>query len=82
MKTRGMSDTIIDTIRVSDKGQVVIPKEIRDRFNLRTGSRLMVIATNDAIILQKAEIVGERIRIRELVERARSLAEKLGLRRF
>jgi AbrB family looped-hinge helix DNA binding protein len=36
---------------LSSKGQVVIPKTIRDRFKLRTGQALDVIATNQGILL-------------------------------
>jgi RecB family endonuclease NucS len=34
------------------------------------------------MIIQKAELVGERMRAWEIVNRARSLAEKLGLRKI
>lgn len=74
-----MSDPIIDTTRVSEKGQVVIPKEVRDKLGLKTGMKLIIIATNDTVILQRVELAGEKMRIRDLVERAKSLAERLGL---
>lgn len=75
-----MSDAIIETTKLSDKGQVVIPKDVRDRLGLKNGSRLLVIATSDAIILQKVELVGERMRLRELIERARTLAGRITTR--
>jgi len=67
--------------KVSEKGQIVIPKEVRDKLGLKAGSKLIIIATSDIIIMQKAELVGERMRAWEIVNRARSLAEKLGLRK-
>ena len=76
-----MSDLSIDTTKVSEKGQIVIPKEVRDKLGLKAGSKLIIIATNDLMIMQKAELVGERMRAWEIVNRARSLAEKLGLRK-
>jgi len=76
-----MSDTIIETTKLSGKGQIVIPKAARDRLALKNGSRLLVIATNDAIILQKVELAGERMRIRDLIERARAIAERIGISR-
>jgi AbrB family looped-hinge helix DNA binding protein len=68
--------------KVSEKGQIVIPKEVRDKLGLKAGSKLIIIATSDLMIIQKAELVGERMRAWEIVNRARSLAEKLGLRKI
>ena len=50
-------EPIIDMTKVSDKGQVVIPKEIRDKLKFTEGSKLLVIATEDAVILQRIESV-------------------------
>jgi len=77
-----LSDLSIDNTRVSEKGQIVIPKEVRDKLGLKAGSKLIIIATSDLMIMQKAELVGERMRAWEIVNRARSLAEKLGLRKL
>lgn len=48
-------ETVIELTRVSDKGQIVIPKEIRDKFNFTEGTKLIVLATGDAVVLQKVE---------------------------
>lgn len=77
-----MSDVTIDTTRVSEKGQIVIPKDVRDRLGLKAGTKMIVIATSDIMILQRIDLVGERMRAWEIINRARSLAEKLGLRRL
>ena len=45
----------IDVTKMSDKGQVVIPKEVRDRLHLGPGTKLIVVATDDAVVLQKIE---------------------------
>lgn len=63
------SDTVIELTRVSDKGQVVIPKEIRDRFNFAEGTKLIVLATDDAVVLQKVETFVGSAQAREVVER-------------
>ena len=70
-------DPIIDVTRVSDKGQVVIPKEIRDKLGFKVGTRLIVVATEDAVVLQRIEAVAGKIRVRELMERIRSITSKL-----
>ena len=72
-------EPIIEVTKVSDKGQVVIPKEIRDKFNFSEGTKLIVVATGDAVILQRIETVVGSVKTKELVERVRSLGERLGL---
>ena len=72
-----MTETIVDTTKVSDKGQIVIPKEVRDKMNIKVGSKFLVIATEDAIILQKVELVKERMKIRLLIEKAKAITERL-----
>jgi AbrB family looped-hinge helix DNA binding protein len=43
----------VETTRVSSKGQVVIPKSIRDRLHLEAGATLSVGVENDAIVLHQ-----------------------------
>ena len=43
----------METTRVSSKGQVVIPKSIRDRLHLEAGAPLSVGVENDAIVLHQ-----------------------------
>lgn len=69
---------IIEVTKVSDKGQVVIPKEIREKFNFNEGSKLIVVAIGDAVILQRIETVVGSVKTKELIDRVRWLAERLG----
>jgi AbrB family looped-hinge helix DNA binding protein len=68
------------TTRMSSKGQVVIPEDIRKRLKLKSGSRFVVVGKDDVIILKTiappsmAEFDG-------LVAEARSQARKAGLKR-
>lgn len=73
-----IEEPIIEVTKVSDKGQVVIPKEIRDKFNFHEGSKLIVVATGDAVILQKIETVVGSAKTKELIDRVKWLAERLG----
>jgi len=72
-------EPIIDMTKVSDKGQVVIPKEIRDKLKFSEGSKLLVIATEDAVILQRIESVAGKRRVKDIMERVRSIASKISL---
>ena len=40
------------TTKMSSKGQVVIPEDIRNRLKLTTGSRFVVVGKDDVIILK------------------------------
>jgi len=70
---------IIDMTKVSDKGQVVIPKEIRDKLKFNEGAKLLVIATEDAVVLQRIESVAGKMRIKEIMDKVRSLTGKISL---
>jgi len=72
---------IIDVTKVSDKGQVVIPKEVRDRLQMGPGTKLIVVATDDAVVLQKIETVAGKMRMRDIMEIARSISERFKLGR-
>jgi AbrB family looped-hinge helix DNA binding protein len=40
------------TTKMSSKGQVVIPEDIRKRLKLKAGSQFVVIGENDVVILK------------------------------
>lgn len=44
MKLKLPKDQFLSTVRVGDKGQIVIPKEVRDLFEIEPGDSLMLMA--------------------------------------
>jgi AbrB family looped-hinge helix DNA binding protein len=42
----------IATTKMSSKGQVVIPEDIRKRLNLQTGTQFVVVGDKDVVILK------------------------------
>jgi AbrB family looped-hinge helix DNA binding protein len=72
-------EPIIEMTRVSDKGQVVIPKEIRDKLKFTEGSKLLVIATGDAVVLQRIESVAGKMKMKDILERVRSITGRISL---
>lgn len=65
--------------RLSEKGQLVIPKDIREAAGLKEGMKLIVIADHDTIVLQKLEVAGGKWKLKELLTRTKEIALKLGL---
>ena len=46
-------------VTMSSKGQVVLPKEIRDKFKLSTGSKIKIIVDGENIIFKPRTIADE-----------------------
>lgn len=44
------------SVTLGDRGQIVIPKAARDRFNLQAGARLIVLSDESGIAMLPAEI--------------------------
>ena len=65
-------EEIEDVTKVSSKGQVVIPKEIRERLGILPGEKIIVMTRNDEIVLKKAR----RLSLEELSEKIAGAAEK------
>ena len=62
------------SVTVNSRGQIVIPKEARKQFNLKSGSRLLVLSNEDGIALTPAEKFEDNIR--EFMELAAMLGKK------
>ena len=46
------------TVRVGDKGQIVIPKGVRDLFDIKPGDTLLVLADkNQGIAITKDDVL-------------------------
>jgi len=67
------------TTKMSSKGQVVIPEDIRKRLKLKTGSQFIVMGENDVVILKtiKPPSMAE---FDTLITRARIQGKKSGLK--
>lgn len=44
MKLKLPRDQFLSTVRVGDKGQIVIPKEVRELFEIEPGDNLLLMA--------------------------------------
>jgi AbrB family looped-hinge helix DNA binding protein len=71
----------IDFTRLSSKGQIVVPRRIRERLRLADGEIFLIFGTDDALVLKRvqeptiAEFKGIMARARKLAK-ARRLTTK------
>jgi AbrB family looped-hinge helix DNA binding protein len=70
----------LSTTKLSSKGQVVIPEEVRKRLGLEVGAQFVVVGEGDVVIL-KVIAPPSRAEFRDLVSRARRQARKAGMRK-
>jgi AbrB family looped-hinge helix DNA binding protein len=50
-----MTEQIEDVIKVSSKGQIVIPREIRKKLGVKGGEKFLVLTCDGDIVLRKAQ---------------------------
>ena len=68
------------TTKMSSKGQVVIPEDIRKRLKIGAGSRFVVVGQDDVIILKAIEPPSMK-EFNSLIKKVRQEAKKAGLKR-
>ncbi|MFH1212431.1 MAG: AbrB/MazE/SpoVT family DNA-binding domain-containing protein [Candidatus Woesearchaeota archaeon] len=77
------AEMVIETIKMSSKGQVVIPRGIRDEINADEGTVFAVIGSKDSVVLKKIATPSKEELINELGIIAREgakRAKKLGIK--
>lgn len=52
---------IFEVVKVSDKGQIVIPREARKVYDIKPGDSLMMIGDENGMALIKTEVFNEII---------------------
>jgi AbrB family looped-hinge helix DNA binding protein len=70
----------IETTKMSSKGQIVIPEEVRNRLGLKTGDKFLVMGDRDIVIL-KALTNPSLEEFDGLIRIARRRAKEAGLNR-
>jgi len=68
----------VSTTKLSSKGQVVIPEDIRKKLNLKTGTQFIVVGDKDVVIL-KSISPPSLDEFDELISRARDTAKLTGV---
>lgn len=70
----------VGTTKLSSKGQVVIPEEVRKKLGLEPGSLFVVIGEKDVVVLKAVSQPSIR-EFEDLIAEARRQARKAGLKR-
>lgn len=70
----------VSTTKMSSKGQVVIPENIRKQLNLRAGAQFVVVGEKDVVILKNITppLLDE---FDDLIDKAREEGKRAGIRR-
>ena len=70
---------IIKTINVSEKGQIVIPTEMREVAGIEQGDKLILMQEDGKIMMQKVEKVSKEIKedFKDLLKNSEKVAKKL-----
>lgn len=57
---KGNARRVFGTAKVGDRGQIVIPKEARELFNIRPGDTLLILGEEDTgLIISRPEVLSD-----------------------
>lgn len=68
---------MIETIKMSSKGQVVIPQDIRDELRADEGTIFAVVGSKNTVVLKKVETPSKEELIKELESIAKEGKKRL-----
>jgi AbrB family looped-hinge helix DNA binding protein len=71
--------TTLATTRMSSKGQVVIPKEVRKALGLEVGARFVVMGDRDTVVLKRIGLPAKS-ELRAMLAKVRSQARRAGIK--
>ena len=70
----------VATTKLSSKGQVVIPEDVREKLSLKAGTQFIVIGEGDAVILKMIS-PPTMDDFKSLMDQAQQSAKELGLKK-
>lgn len=69
----------VATTRMSSKGQVVIPEDVRKALGLEVGAQFVVMGDGDTVVLKRIAVPA-RSELRAMLRKVRSQARRAGLK--
>ena len=70
-----MENVLVDNAKVMAKGQITLPKDIREALGVQTGDRVTLIRNNDQVIMMNSAVYAMKM----LQTAMEGEAEKAGL---
>lgn len=70
----------VSMTKMSSKGQVVIPEDIREHLGLSTGTKFVVVGEEDTVILKMVQPPPKK-ELKSLLAKARTAARKANLKK-
>ena len=71
-----MENVIVDNAKVMSKGQITLPKDIREALGVTTGDKVTLIRKNDQVIMMNSAVYAMKM----LQQSMAGEAEKAGLK--
>ncbi len=71
-----MQSIIVDNAKVMPKGQITLPKDIREALRVGTGDRVTLICENDKVIMMNSAVYAMKVLQKEMAGEA----DKSGLK--
>ena len=72
----------VETVRMSSKGQIVIPQDVREELYATEGTLFAVVGNKDTVILKKIETPSKEQLIKDLKNIAKQAKAKLQQKGF
>jgi len=70
---------VVATTRMSSKGQVVIPEDVRKALGLEVGAQFVVMGDGDTVVLKRIGVPAKS-ELRAMIGKARSQARRAGMK--
>jgi antitoxin PrlF len=70
-----MTEQIEDVIKISSKGQIVIPRDVRKKLGMKGGEKLLVLTCDGDILLRKTK----ELSLDDIAERIDKVVKEEGI---
>jgi len=67
-----------ELVKMSSKGQIVVPKELREELDLGTGTSFVIFGKEDTLVLKKVEVPSAKEAFEKIHKWGTKLAKEKG----